>query len=160
MVELKEYLGGWLEGRIEPGVAGLVGMRLLSAGGGEARLEMQAGPQHHNPMGIVHGGILCDLADAAMGGAMASSLEEGETFSTVEPQMNYFRPVRQGRLAASARMVRRGRTTAYLESEVFDADGQLVAKGSSCRVIRHAGGTEDTTLIPDYPGKPEAARAA
>ncbi|HLA81224.1 MAG TPA: PaaI family thioesterase, partial [Thermoleophilia bacterium] len=99
-------------------------------------------------------------ADAAMGGAMASSLEEGETFSTVELQMNYFRPVRQGRLAASARMVRRGRTTAYLESEVFDADGQLVAKGSSCCVIRHAGGTEDTTLIPDYPGKPEAARAA
>jgi uncharacterized protein (TIGR00369 family) len=71
-----------------------------------------------------------------MGVAMACSLEAGETFSTLELQLNYLRPVRQGRLAASAKMVRRGRTTAYLESEVFDAGGQLIAKGSSCCVIK------------------------
>jgi uncharacterized protein (TIGR00369 family) len=71
-----------------------------------------------------------------MGVAMACSLEAGETFSTLELQMNYLRPVRHGRLVSSARMVRRGGTTAYLESEVFDAEGQLIAKGSSCCVIK------------------------
>lgn len=136
---LKRYLDDWLAGRAEPGVAKLVGMRLVAAGGGEARLEMDAGPQHHNPMGIVHGGILCDLADAAMGVAMTSSLEPKETFSTLQLQMNYLRPVRQGRLAATARMIRRGRTTAYLETEVVDAEGQLIAKGSSCCAIKSAG---------------------
>jgi uncharacterized protein (TIGR00369 family) len=139
MSELREYLQGWLEGRAEPGVAKLVGIRLLGAGAGEASLEMDAGPQHHNAMGIVHGGVLCDLADAAMGVAMASVLEQGETFSTIELQMNYLRAIRQGRLTGSARLVRRGRTTAYLETEVCDSDGQLVVKGSSCCVIRPAG---------------------
>jgi uncharacterized protein (TIGR00369 family) len=137
---LGQYLDDWLAGRVEPGVTRLVGIRLVAASEREVRLEMEAGPQHHNPMGIVHGGILCDLADAAMGVAMACSLEAGETFSTLELQLNYLRPVRQGRLAASARMVRRGRTTAYLESEVLDAEGQLIAKGSSCCVIKTAGG--------------------
>jgi uncharacterized protein (TIGR00369 family) len=90
-------------------------------------------------MEIVHGGILCDLADAAMGVAMASALEEGETFSTLELQMNYLRPVRHGRLTAAAQLVRRGRTTSYLETEVVDAEGQLIARGSSCCVIKAAG---------------------
>ncbi len=144
---LKEYLEGWREGRIEPGVARLVGIRLLEAGAGEARLEMEAGPQHHNPMGTVHGGILCDLADAAMGMAMASLLEEGESFGTLELQMNYLRPVRQGRLEASARLVRRGRTTGYLECEVLDAKGQLVLRGSSCCVIKSAGETTEGRLL-------------
>lgn len=51
-------------------------------------------------MGIVHGGIFADLADAAMGIAFVSTLEEGEAFSTIELKMNYFRPVKEGRLVA------------------------------------------------------------
>jgi len=136
MSDLRRYLEGWLSGRNEPPVATLVGLRLLSAGGDGATLEMDAGTQHHNPMGIVHGGVLCDLADAAMGVAMAAALEEGEAFSTVELQMNYFRAVTEGRLTALGRLVRRGRTTAYLESEITDGEGRLVAKSSSCCVIQ------------------------
>jgi len=133
---LRRYQEDWLAGRTVPGVAGLVGLRLLAAGEGEARLEMDAGPRHHNPMGTVHGGVLCDLADAAMGVAMASALEEGEAFTTVELQMNFFRAVTQGRLTARGKLLRRGRTTAYLESEVTDEEGRLVAKGSSCCLIQ------------------------
>jgi len=50
-------------------------------------MEMEAGTQHHNPMAIVHGRILCHLADAAMGVSMASSLTAGKTFSILELQM-------------------------------------------------------------------------
>ena len=41
---------------------------------GESRFEMDAGPRHHNPMGTVHGGILCTLADSAMGMAFARAV--------------------------------------------------------------------------------------
>jgi uncharacterized protein (TIGR00369 family) len=63
----------------------------------------------HNPMGTLHGGVYCDLADAAMGYAYASTLAEGETFTTVELKINFFRPVRKGRLTAEARVVKAGR---------------------------------------------------
>jgi uncharacterized protein (TIGR00369 family) len=54
---------------------------------------LDAGPQHANPMGTLHGGILCDLADAAMGIAYASTLEEGESFTTLELKINFFKPI-------------------------------------------------------------------
>jgi uncharacterized protein (TIGR00369 family) len=136
MAGLKEYLDGWRSGSLEPPVAALIGIKLLGAGEGTAALELGAGERHHNPMGTVHGGILCDLADAAMGVAMASSLNDGETFHTVELQINYFRSIREGVLRAAGRMVRRGRATAYVECEIVDENGTLVAKASSCCLIR------------------------
>ena len=87
-------------------------------------------------MGTVHGGILCDLADAAMGVAMASSLKGGETFRTVELHINYFRSVQESLLTAVGRTVRRGRTTGYVECEIVDETGTLVAKASSCCLIQ------------------------
>jgi acyl-coenzyme A thioesterase PaaI-like protein len=44
---------------------------------------LRSGPQHANPMGTLHGGVLCDLADAAMGMAFASTLAPGESFTTM-----------------------------------------------------------------------------
>ena len=52
-----------------------------------------AGRQHANPMGTLHGGVLCDVADAAMGIAYASTLAEGETFATLELKINFLKPV-------------------------------------------------------------------
>ena len=51
---------------------------------GESHLELDAGPQHANPMGTLHGRVLCDLADLAMGAAYASTLGSEETFTTLE----------------------------------------------------------------------------
>ena len=56
----------------------LIGFEVPESGGGRALVTLQAGPQHTNPMGTIHGGILCDIADAAMGIAFASTLEPGE----------------------------------------------------------------------------------
>ena len=55
-----------------PPIATLIGFTIRSIEPGHAVMEMEAGPQHANPMGTVHGGVLCDLADAAMGMAYAS----------------------------------------------------------------------------------------
>jgi len=67
-----------------PPVATLVGFRPTSIEHGTAVFQLDAGPQHANPMGTLHGGIICDVADAAMGTACASTLEEGETFTSLE----------------------------------------------------------------------------
>jgi uncharacterized protein (TIGR00369 family) len=93
-----------------PPVARLVGFTLKQIEPGHAVFELQADERHHNPMGTVHGGVYCDVADAAMGMAYAATLAEGETFTTVELKVNFLRAVRKGRLTAEARVVKAGRT--------------------------------------------------
>jgi uncharacterized protein (TIGR00369 family) len=88
-------------------------------------------------MGTLHGGILCDLADAAMGMAFFSTLEEGESFTTLELKINYLRPFWRGRLVAKGRVVSRGRTVGLAECDVEDVDGRLIARASStCMALR------------------------
>jgi uncharacterized protein (TIGR00369 family) len=111
--------------------ADLVGFRVAEVGTGRAVTTMQTGPQHTNPMGTLHGGILCDLADAAMGIAFASTLEPEQSFTTVEMRINFFRPVWSSLLTAEAVVAHRGKTTGYVECSVKDENGKLVAKSTS-----------------------------
>jgi uncharacterized protein (TIGR00369 family) len=129
----------YIEGRVPPPpIARLIGFRPLSVGPGRAVFELDTDLQQHaNPMGTVHGGVLCDLADAAMGFAYASTLEEDETFTTLELKINFLRPVWQTRLSATANVVQRGRTIGLVECDVADAEGRLVARATStCMTLR------------------------
>ncbi len=120
-----------------PPIAKLLGFRLTQVGTDQATIEMDAGPQHANPMGTLHGGVLCDLADAAMGMAYAAGLDEGETFTTLELKINFLKPVRAGRLVATARLVKGGLTVGLLECDVVDEKDRLVARASStCMTLR------------------------
>jgi uncharacterized protein (TIGR00369 family) len=121
----------------KPPIAELIGFDVEEIGDGRAVGSLQAGPQHANPMGTVHGGVLCDVADAAMGMAFASTLAPDESFTTIALSINFFRPVWRSRLRAEARVINRGKTVGYLECEVTDEDGKLVAKANStCFVLR------------------------
>ncbi len=137
MTRFAELIQAWLRGEGEPApVAGLVGFRLTGWDGESARVELEAGRRHHNPMGQVHGGVFCDLADAAMGVVFAASLAEGESFTTLELHMSYLRAVREGRLVATARLVHRSRQIGHLECEIEDGDGKPVARAiSTCLVL-------------------------
>ena len=118
-------------------VAKLVGFRPTSVEVGKATFELQAGPQHANPMGTLHGGVLCDVADAAMGIAYASTLGDGESFTTLELKINFLRPFRNGTLTATARVVKAGRTIGLTECDVTDATGRLIARAmSTCMTLR------------------------
>jgi uncharacterized protein (TIGR00369 family) len=118
-------------------VAKLVGFRPTSVEEGKAVFELEAGPQHANPMGTLHGGVLCDVADAAMGVAYASTLADGESFTTLELKINFLRPFRIGTLTATARVVKAGRTIGLAECDVTDADGRLIARAmSTCMTLR------------------------
>ena len=94
--------------------------------------------QHANPMGTLHGGIICDVADAAMGIACATLVELGESFTTLELKISFLRPVVEGLLEARARVVHRGRTVQHAECDVVMLpDEKLVARAScTCMVLR------------------------
>jgi len=125
------------EGPKTPPIAVLIGFRPVSFGGGEAVFEMRADRRHHDPMGTVHGGILCDLADAAMGYAFVSTLESGESFTTLELKINFLRPVFDEKLSARAKVTHRGKTVGLVECDITNEDGKLVARASStCSVLR------------------------
>src|SRR6202011_779715 len=81
-------------------IARLIGFEAKNVADGRATVMLAAGPLHANPMGTLHGGILCDVADAAMGMAFASTLAPEESFTTVELKINFFRPVWQAPLRA------------------------------------------------------------
>jgi uncharacterized protein (TIGR00369 family) len=122
-----------------PPIATLIGFHIVAVEPGQAVMTMEAGPQHANPMGTLHGGILCDLADATMGMAYASSLDEGETFTTLELKINFLKPVWTGRLTATGRLVKGGQTVGLVECDVVDAKDRLVARASStCMTLRGA----------------------
>jgi uncharacterized protein (TIGR00369 family) len=124
-------------GRNSMPVAKLIGFELAEAGDGRAVVTLEAGPQHTNPMGTMHGGILCDIADTAMGIAFTSTLAASESFTTVELKINFFRPVWKAQLRAEGKVVRRGKTVGYVECEISDENGRAIAKASStCLVLR------------------------
>jgi uncharacterized protein (TIGR00369 family) len=120
-----------------PPIAKLVGFTIVGIELGRSVFEMNAGPEHANPMGTLHGGVVCDLSDAAMGTAMATSLEDDESFTTLDLTAKYFKPIWKARLRATARLVKRTRSLGLIECDVEDDAGSLVAKVfSSCMVLR------------------------
>ena len=120
-----------------PPVAMLIGFTIGSVEPGRVVMEMEAGPQHASPLGTIHGGVLCDLADAAMGMAYASALDEGESFTTLELKINFLKPVWSGKLTATGQVVKNGRTVGLVDCDVHDEKQSLVARASStCMTLR------------------------
>lgn len=121
-----------------PAAGALIGFGLTEAELGHCVAEMQTDPERHgNPMGTLHGGIVCDLSDYAMGTAMATTLEDDETFTTLDLNVKFFKPVWKTRLRADARVTKRTRTLGLIECDVLDDKQSLVAKVfSTCMVLR------------------------
>lgn len=116
----------------DPPVAKLLGFRLVRRGRDSAVCAMQVKKQHVNMIGTAHGGILCDLSDAAMGFAFAARLGAGRIGVTVEFKINFLRPAfPTDRLVARAKVLSGGKNLSYLECEIRNAAGRLVAKAAS-----------------------------
>jgi uncharacterized protein (TIGR00369 family) len=124
---------------LPPPIGRLLGFVLKLIEPGRAVFEMEADERHHNPMGTLHGGVYCDLADAAMGYAYAGTLGEGEAFTTIELKINFLRAVRKATLTAEAKVVKAGSTVGYVECDIKDQSGKLVARAAStCMKLREA----------------------
>ncbi len=134
-----DMLNAVIQGKMDPPpIAKLIGMRLISVSQGQAIFELEAGKEHASPLGTLHGGVLCDLGDAAMGCAVATTLAEGQSYTTIELGINFFKPIWKSTLTAVGTVVRKTRKTAYAEADVRDDQDSLVAKlSSTCLYLDH-----------------------
>src|SRR3712207_6281635 len=108
------------------GFAGGLGVRPTSAADGQARLEFDAGEEHLNPAGTVHGGVLATLVDTAMGTAVRSATGDGDVPATSQLTVTYLRPGRPGNLLVTARVRTKGEHLTVCEADVEQDDRDLV----------------------------------
>jgi uncharacterized protein (TIGR00369 family) len=134
-----DYLRKLLSGKLTPTdkspfnfpfpIMKTLGLRLVEVSEGATSIEMEAKTElHANPMGTIHGGILCDIADAVIGTAHFTTLKQGESFASIDLQINFFRPVWNEKLRAVAKPIHRGRTVSRYVCDITRADGKLVAQ--------------------------------
>ena len=117
----------------------LIGMELDALEIGRAVFSLVPGPQHYNPIGMVHGGIAATMLDSAMGCAIHSTLPLGTRFTTLDLHVHYTRAITAdtGRVVATGVTVHVGGRTATAEARLVDEAGILLAHGSTtCRVMR------------------------
>jgi uncharacterized protein (TIGR00369 family) len=120
-----------------PPIAELLGFQLESVGDGEAVVTIEPGPEHANPMGTLHGGVLCDIGDLAMGAAYASRLDDNESFTTLELDVKFRRPVWEQPLTATGQVMDAGRTVGLVTCDITGPEGELVAHlQSTCLTLR------------------------
>jgi acyl-CoA thioesterase len=127
----------------DPGVgpfADLLGARRAAMGDGRSCFELTVRPEHMNPHGVVHGGVVYTLVDYAMGGALTSRLAPGERCATLEIKINYLAPATEGRLAAEARVVERSTRIGVLDARVHAEGKRLIALATGTFFIHSARG--------------------
>ena len=109
---------------------------------GQAEFRGDPSDAYLNPMGLVHGGWTMALLDSALGCAVQSRLDAGETFSSLGTEVKFVRPItpRTGQVRAVARVVTRGRRTATASAHVEDQSGRILATGTTTCFIEKIGG--------------------
>ena len=116
-----------------------IGARVAEVEDGRAVVELDVHAGHRHEGGVVQGGIITQIADAAMGMALMTRQEAGQSNTTIELKINFLRPVVEGRLRAVGRVVELRKTLLFSEADVEDDQGRLVARASStCLAIERA----------------------
>lgn len=108
-----------------------IAFRLTEVTDGACTVELDVLPQHFQPFGIVHGGVIATLLDTATFWAGFYVLPEDAGLVNVDLKLNYLKAVMGGRLSASGTCLRAGRQLSYTEAHVRDAKGELVAHATS-----------------------------
>ncbi len=135
------FVDGMLEktksGEVRSPVSSTLGMHLVAFGRGEATYEMAASAELGNPLGVIQGGVVTALADAAMAAATTSVLDDEEiqrsAITTIDIFARFIRPVNAKKidtLRAQAHVVRAGGRLVWAEADVL-ADGEMVGKFAS-----------------------------
>jgi uncharacterized protein (TIGR00369 family) len=109
----------------------LIGMTLEEIAFDRCRIGLVLDPRHMQPFGVVHGGVLATLVDTATFWAGYLRLPAGTGLVNVDLKLNYLKAVMRGTLRAEGRCLRAGRQVSVTEASVFDAQGELVAHGTS-----------------------------
>ena len=133
------FMQALTEGRLPPPpIALLLGMRPRHVELGEVVFECTPDGSVYNPLGVVHGGLVCTLADTVAGCAVHTTLEAGVAYTSIDITVNSLRPVTlpSGTLLATGRVTKPGRRVALAAAEVHDEAGRLVATATSnCLIL-------------------------
>jgi len=122
----------------------LLGMHLEELGEGTSRFIMSVEPRYFNAGGVVHGGALASIADAAVAAALATLIDpESEIMATVEMKINYISAVRDGDIVCEAEIIQKGRSVAVGEAVVRDGNGKLLAKAMATFMVRKKNASGD-----------------
>lgn len=118
-------------------IAGLFGFDIVAAEPGDVVFRVTPDESAYNPIGVVHGGLVCTLLDSVCGCAVQSLLEQGVGYTSLEIKVSYLRPVRadSGPLTAHGWVPRPGRRASFAEGDVRTADGKVVATASSTCLV-------------------------
>jgi uncharacterized protein (TIGR00369 family) len=134
----REFLQAILEGRLPPPpMAALVGLELVSVGEGEAVGRCTPDESTYNPLGIVHGGLLCTLLDTAAGCAVHTLLPAGAGYASIEIKVSFLKPLRAdaGEIEVHGRALKVGRRVAFAEAHARGQSGELVGHATTSLAI-------------------------
>lgn len=112
------------EATLQDGLPAYLGIETDEVGPGVLTCSLSVRDELRNPFGTIHGGVLSALVDHVLGAVLYPVIRSGAWAATTEFKVNLVRPVSEGRLAATARIVSLGRRTAVVQVEV-DNDGRL-----------------------------------
>jgi 1,4-dihydroxy-2-naphthoyl-CoA hydrolase len=107
----------------------LVGMRLLEASGERAVATLDLRPEHHQPNGIVHGGVYATVIEGVASVGATLALDGRGVAIGISNTTDFLRPVAAGRLRFEAAPVQVGRTLQLWQVDVTDEAGRRVAHG-------------------------------
>ena len=132
------FLQAMISGKIpQPPITETLGFRLIEAEHGHAVFAGTPQMRHYNPIGTVHAGFAATLLDSAMACAVHSTLQRGDSYTTLEFKINLVRALtaETGEVRAEGRLLHRGRTVATSEADLKDAAGKVYAHATTTCII-------------------------
>lgn len=133
-----DYLQAMAEGRLpQPPISGLMEFAIADAEEGRVVFTCQPDESAYNPIGAIHGGLICTLLDSVTGCAVHSTLPAGKGYTSIEIKVNYLKAVRlsSGALTAVGTVVKTGSRVGFAEGVVTDESGAIVATATSTLLI-------------------------
>jgi uncharacterized protein (TIGR00369 family) len=133
-----EHLRAVRDGALPPPpISGLMSFGITGIEQGEVVFTCTPDESAYNPIGVVHGGLVCTLLDSVAGCALHSTLPQGRGYTSVEIKVSYLKAVRatSGKLTAVGTVVKAGSRVGFTEGIVTDASGAVVATASSTLLV-------------------------
>ncbi len=133
-----DYLRAMVDGTLPPPpISGLMAFTMASAEPGRVVFTCDPDESAYNPIGAVHGGLVCTLLDSVAGCALHSTLPQGKGYTSIEIKVSYLKGVRasSGTLTATGTVVKAGARVGFTEGVVTDASGAIVATASSTLLV-------------------------
>ncbi len=133
-----EFLDAIRRGELPaPPIASLLGFSLVELDEGRVVFVCAPDESTYNPIGVIHGGLVCTLADTVTGCAVHSTLDARHAYTSIDINVSYLRPVTtdSGTLRATGTVTKSGRRVAFASAEIVDGRGTLVATATSTCLV-------------------------